>query len=69
VSDKLIAKFINATGMDATMARCLVDEGYTTVEELAFVPVAEMKTICGLDFDAYLVYRQRARDFIYRDAP
>lgn len=69
MSDQVIAKFINATGMDATMARHLVDEGYTTVEELALVPVTEMKAIQGFDFDAYLVYRQRARDFIYRDAP
>jgi hypothetical protein len=41
-----------------------LNEGFRSLEEIAFVPLTEMKTVQGLDWDAYLVHRQRAKDFL-----
>ena len=36
-------------GLDEDFAQILVDEGFTSLEEVAYVPVSELTTIDGLE--------------------
>lgn len=51
-------------GVDEDMADVLVQEGFATLEEVAYVPVEEMLDIEGLDGELVNVLRNRARDAI-----
>jgi len=61
-SEKVKKIFIDQLDVDADVAAILVDEGFTSVEEIAYVPVSEMLEIDG--FDEYLVneLKSRAKD-------
>jgi N utilization substance protein A len=56
--------FIDALNVDDVIAHLLVTEGFTSVEEVAFVPVAELAEIEGLDEDLGEELRNRARTFL-----
>ncbi|WP_312262647.1 transcription termination factor NusA [Candidatus Igneacidithiobacillus taiwanensis] len=55
-------EFIQELGIDADLALLLVHEGFTSLEEVAYVPVAEMLEIEGLNEDLVTELRRRARD-------
>ena len=44
------------------MAEILVEEGFTTLEEVAYVPLEEMTTIEGFDEEIAEELRARAKD-------
>ncbi len=54
--------FVEDLGIDADLAMLLVEEGFTSLEEVAYVPIAEMLEIDGLDEDLVTELRRRARD-------
>ncbi|HEX6833855.1 MAG TPA: helix-hairpin-helix domain-containing protein, partial [Rudaea sp.] len=54
--------------VDAEIASILVQEGFTTVEEIAYVPTAELLAIEGFDEDIVEELRARARDALLTDA-
>ena len=54
--------------VDAEIAAILVQEGFTTVEEIAYVPTAELLSIEGFDEDIVEELRARARDALLTDA-
>jgi len=56
--------FIDALDVDDVIAHLLVAEGFTSVEEVAFVPVEELTTIEGFDEDVASELRDRARHWI-----
>ena len=56
--------FIDALDVDDVIAHLLVTEGFTTVEEVAFVPVEELASIEGFDEDVARELRERARVFL-----
>ncbi|MEM7197533.1 MAG: transcription termination/antitermination protein NusA, partial [Pseudomonadota bacterium] len=56
--------FMNALDVDDVIAQLLVTEGFTTIEEIAFVPVEEMAAIEGFDDDIAEELRNRAQDFL-----
>jgi N utilization substance protein A len=56
--------FIDALDVDDVIAHLLVTEGFTSVEEVAFVPVAELGGIEGFDEDIAGELQQRARTFL-----
>jgi N utilization substance protein A len=60
--------FVNALGVDEDLAQVLVMEGFTTIEEVAYVPVAEMLEIEGFDEDLVNVLRDRAKDYLLTKA-
>ncbi|MFA7495642.1 MAG: transcription termination factor NusA [Acidithiobacillus sp.] len=60
--------FINDLGVDENLAQLLVSEGFTSIEEVAYVPVAEMIEIEGLDEDLVTELRRRARDVLLNKA-
>ncbi|MCX8748998.1 MULTISPECIES: transcription termination factor NusA [Snodgrassella] len=63
--DKAIRElFINNLGVDENVAEVLVQEGFTSLEEVAYVPVQEMLEIEGFDESTVEELRNRARDAI-----
>jgi N utilization substance protein A len=54
--------------VDAEIAGILVQEGFTTVEEIAYVPTAELLAIEGFDEDIVEELRARARDALLTEA-
>lgn len=56
--------FVNHLGVDDDVAGILVQEGFTSLEEVAYVPVQEMLEIDGFDEPTINELRNRARDAI-----
>ncbi|NJD05888.1 MAG: transcription termination/antitermination protein NusA [Methylococcaceae bacterium] len=59
---KLIESFMGQLSIDQDIAEILVREGFSTVEELAYVPAKEMLEIEEFDEDVVEELRNRARD-------
>ncbi|AVI61607.1 transcription termination factor NusA [Halomonas sp. GFAJ-1] len=57
--DSLVDSFVQHLEVDEDVARLLVEEGFTTLEEVAYVPLEEMLEI--EEFDEALVEELRAR--------
>ena len=55
-------EFVNELDIEADLALLLVEEGFTSLEEIAYVPAAEMLEIEGLDEELVTELRRRARD-------
>ncbi|WP_293760061.1 transcription termination factor NusA [uncultured Aquitalea sp.] len=60
--------FVTHLGVDETVAALLVQEGFATLEEVAYVPIAEMLEIDGFDEGMVNELRSRARDAILTQA-
>jgi N utilization substance protein A len=60
--------FIAKLEVDSEIAQILVQEGFSTVEEIAYVPTAELLGIEGFDEDIVEELRARARDALLTDA-
>jgi N utilization substance protein A len=60
--DSLVDSFIQHLDVDEDVARLLVDEGFTTLEEVAYVPMEEMLEIEEFDEDLVEQLRARAKD-------
>jgi N utilization substance protein A len=61
-SDKLINLFVNNLDIDDDLAGQLVDEGFATLEEIAYVPMEEMLDIDDFDEDLVNELRSRAKE-------
>ncbi|AJY52472.1 MULTISPECIES: transcription termination factor NusA [Halomonadaceae] len=60
--DSLVDSFIQHLEVDEDVARLLVEEGFTTLEEVAYVPMEEMLEIEEFDEDLVEQLRARAKD-------
>lgn len=60
--------FIDSLDVDEEMADILVAEGFTTLEEVAYVPIAEMLEISAFDEDTVNELRSRARNALLTQA-
>ncbi|UAA40001.1 transcription termination/antitermination protein NusA [Paraneptunicella aestuarii] len=60
-NEKVLSTFMNGLDIDEDFALILVDEGFTSLEEVAYVPVSELMAIEGLDEDTVEELRNRAR--------
>jgi N utilization substance protein A len=56
--------FIDALDVDETLAQLLVTEGFTKVEELAYLPMEELAEIEGFDGDIAQELHQRALEYV-----
>jgi N utilization substance protein A len=56
--------FIEALDIDDVIAHLLVTEGFTSVEEIAYVPTSELAGIEGFDEDVAGELQERARNFL-----
>ena len=54
--------FIQDLDVDEDVAQVLIEEGFTSVEEVAYVPLEELATIDGFDNDIAEQLRARAKD-------
>ncbi len=63
-SEKLVNMFLVRLDVDAELARVLVEEGFTSIDEVAYVPVEEMLSIDGFDEGLVETLRARARDVL-----
>ena len=60
--------FMEKLDIDEELADLLIDEGFSTLEEVAYVPLAEMLEIDGLDEDIVNELRNRARNTLLTEA-
>lgn len=60
-NSKVLELFMSALEIDEDFAGILVDEGFSSLEEIAYVPVSELLAIDGLDEDTVEELRKRAK--------
>ncbi|MBT6125255.1 MAG: transcription termination/antitermination protein NusA [Halieaceae bacterium] len=65
---EVIGVFCKALDVDEDVAEILVEEGFTTLEEVAYVPLEEMTAIDGFDEDIAEELRARAKDALLTQA-
>jgi len=61
-SSSFVESLMNALDIDEDVAIVLVEEGFTSIEEVAYVPLEEMSDIEGFDEDIAEELRARAKD-------
>ncbi len=59
---------MQALSVDEDVAGVLVEEGFTTLEEVAYVPIEEMMAIEGFDEEIVQELRNRAKDALLTKA-
>ncbi|WP_444997194.1 transcription termination factor NusA [Aliikangiella sp. IMCC44359] len=64
----LIELFIKELDVDEELAEVLVQEGFTTIEEVAYVPQSEMLDIEGFEEELIDALKQRAKDVLLTKA-
>ena len=65
---KVITAFTSALDIDEDFAQVLVEEGFTSLEEIAYVPVNELLEIDGFDEDLVEELRERAKNTLTTNA-
>ena len=60
--------FMDRLEVDAEIAQILVQEGFSSVEEIAYVPTGELLAVEGFDEDIVEELRARARDALLTEA-
>jgi len=67
-SSGFISVFMDKLDVDEDVAELLVSEGFTSLEEVAYVPIDELLSIEGFDEDIAKELRDRARDALLTQA-
>ncbi len=67
-SGAFVENFMNELDVDEDFAALLVEEGFTSIEEIAYVPLDEMLAIEELDEDIVNELRSRAKDALLTKA-
>ncbi|KAK0329677.1 hypothetical protein LTR94_035817, partial [Friedmanniomyces endolithicus] len=62
------ALFMEKLDVDQEVADILVEEGFSSLEEIAYVPISEMLEIESFDEDTVNELRTRARDALVTEA-
>jgi len=63
-SERLSQLFMDGLDIDEDFAAVLIDEGFSSLEEVAYVPVAELLAIEGMEEEMVEELRTRARDYL-----
>lgn len=66
--EKLITSFMSQLNLGRDVAQTLVEEGFTTVEEIAYVPVEELLEIESIDESVLNTLREKAKDYMLMQA-
>jgi N utilization substance protein A len=66
--DKIRNTFMAALDVDEDVADVLIEEGFTTLEEVAYVPLEELLSVEGFDKDIAEELRARAKDALLTQA-
>ena len=67
-SGQLLDVFLEALDVDEDLAEMLVDEGFTSLEDVAYITLEEMAAIEGFDEDIAEELRYRAKDALLTQA-
>lgn len=67
-AQRLVDHFIRFLDADQELAEVLVEEGFTSLEEVAYVPMDEMLAIEGFDEDLVEQLRERAKNGMLNEA-
>ena len=67
-ASRFVGEFIEYLAVDDDVAEVLVEEGFTTLEEVAYVPMEEMLAIDGFDEEIVNELRNRAKDALLTKA-
>ena len=67
-AQKFVDGFVVDLGVDEDIAGILVNEGFTTLEEVAYVPLEELLAIEDFDEELVEALRQRAKDALLTKA-
>jgi N utilization substance protein A len=67
-SEKIRELFMNKLDVDEEVADILIEEGFSTLEEVAYVPLQEMLDIEAFDQETVEELRSRARNALLTDA-
>ena len=67
-SRKVVQTFMKQLDVDEDLASILAQEGFSTIEELAYVPVSELASIEAFDEELIKELRNRARDVLLTQA-
>ena len=65
---RVVQTFRDRLGVDDELAELLMAEGFTSMEEIAYVPLEEMLAIEGFDEDLVEQLRSRAKDQLLTQA-
>ncbi|MBF0284582.1 MAG: transcription termination/antitermination protein NusA [Magnetococcales bacterium] len=66
---RLLARsFMEVLDVDEDVAGAMIQEGFTNIEEVAYVPLEEMAGIDGFDLEIAQELRNRAREFLVKQA-
>ncbi len=60
-SDRVMSLFVDNLDIDEDFAAVLIEEGFSSLEEIAYVPVAEILEVDGFDEDLVEELRSRAK--------
>lgn len=63
-TQSVLQVFVEQLGVDEEVAQVLVDEGFTSLEEVAYVPEEELLDIEAFDEEIVAELRQRAKDYL-----
>ncbi|MBY0545346.1 MAG: transcription termination factor NusA [Gammaproteobacteria bacterium] len=63
-TEDLSQLFVDALGVDEDFAAILIEEGFSSLEEIAYVPVSELLAIEGFDEDIAKELRNRAQEVL-----
>ncbi len=66
--ERLIKTFTESLQVDNDIASVLIEEGFTSLEEIAYVPIQELLNIEGFDEDTVNELRSRAKDALLTQA-
>ena len=64
----LMEKFISALDLEDDVAAILVEEGFSSLEEIAYVAHEELSSIDGFDGDVAQELQERAKNFLLEEA-
>ncbi len=67
-AQKILNKLVENLNIDEDLGILLLNEGFTSLEEVAYVPLQEMLDIEELDEDTVLALRERAKDVLLTQA-
>ena len=66
--EDILKLFMEKLDVDEDVASVLVDEGFASIDEIAYIPVSEMLAIEAFDEDTVNELRTRARNFLLTQA-
>lgn len=66
--NSVLELFIEKLGVDEEIAQILVEEGFSSLEEIAYVPIQELMEVDGFDEDIVTALRDRAKGMLLTKA-